>query len=208
MDSIEQEEERIEGVLEELDGYLADQELRREYRRKEMDATLRVPADRFKELVERINEGVDGLEQKRIEVKDVTRKFIDLQARSETKKELEERYKELLNETDSVDEILRIEKEIQKLRETIESIEGRLRHLKDWISMSTLEVRFYRELERKEGSGFRFWAKFLAAAEGGWHGLQWVLIGLTALWPLWLLLGGGGAILVRYLRRRREKRNS
>lgn len=207
VDSISREEERIERILEEMDGYVADQKLKKQYERKVVHATLRVPAEQFKPLVERISQGVDGLDDKKVEVKDVTRKFIDLKARLETKKDLELRYKELLKETDSVDEILRIEKEIQGLREEIESIEGQLRHLKDRISMSTLEVEYYREIEREdERSSFRFWNKVSAAAQGGWRGFQWLLIGLVAIWPLLVILGLGTFLGIRAYRVRKKKK--
>lgn len=209
VESLQEEEERIESILKELDGYVADQKLSREYSRKVVETTLRVPAENFKSLVERISTGVDGLDDKKIEVKDVTRAFIDMRARLDTKKGLEKRYKELLNRTDSVDEILRIEKEIQTLREDIERIEGRLRHLKDRISLSTLKLEYYQaiEQEEEESVAFHFWKKITEAARAGWRGVQWFLIVLTAFWPL-LLLGGIGAFLgIRVYKARKARKD-
>ncbi|MFB6257274.1 MAG: DUF4349 domain-containing protein [Flavobacteriales bacterium] len=205
VDSVAREEERVQKMVQELDGYLADQKLRREYERKVMELTLRVPAENFQTLVERISKGVDGLDDQKIKVDDVTRKFIDLKARLKTKKELEARYKDLLGRTDSVDEIIRIEREIQKLREKIESIEGKLRYLKDRVAMSTLELEFYKTMEREEDNvGFMFWSKIISAAHAGWRGVQWFLILLVSIWPI-LLLGGIGTIIGVRIHRRQKK---
>jgi hypothetical protein len=61
-----------------------------------------------------------------------------------------------LKQANKVEEIVAIEKEIGNLRTDIESIEGRLKYLKDKVSYSTLNVVFY----ERTSSPFGFNSKF------------------------------------------------
>ena len=58
--------------------------------------TIRVPASQFDALLDRISLNTDKIEDKHIEVLDITQEYIDLDTRIKTKKELENRYQELL----------------------------------------------------------------------------------------------------------------
>ncbi|MDR2691715.1 MAG: DUF4349 domain-containing protein [Dysgonamonadaceae bacterium] len=111
---------------------------------------------KFELLLDRIAQNAKKLDSKNITVSDLTEEFIDIEARIKTKKELENRYKELLKQANKVEEIVAIEKEIGNLRTDIESIEGRLKYLKDKVSYSTLNVVFY----ERTSSPFGFNSKF------------------------------------------------
>jgi hypothetical protein len=162
---------------------------------------IRVPSSNFDELLDNILEGVHEVDSKTIRVLDVTEEYIDVQARLNTKKELETRFRELLKEAGSVEEILAIEKEIGALREEIESVEGRLRYLQDRVSFSTLTVTYY----QKVSSAFSFGPKVSDGFKNGWKGFLWFIIGLVNLWPLILLVTIGLAIIIRYSKRKRDK---
>ena len=51
-----------------------------------------MPADQFDNLIERIEPLANKIENKSINTQDVTEEFIDVEARLNTKKELEARY--------------------------------------------------------------------------------------------------------------------
>lgn len=149
----------------------------------EYKITIRIPSDNFDLLLNKISESAEKLDNKTINALDVTEEFIDIEARLKTKKELENRYTELLKQAKKVEELLSIEREIGSLRTEIESIEGRLKYMKDKISFSTLTVTFY----EKTSSAFGFKSKFGLAIKNGWSNLLWFLIGLTNLWPFFLI---------------------
>jgi hypothetical protein len=146
----------------------------------------------------KISESAEKIDRKDIEVLDVTEEYIDVEARIETKKELEKRYKELLAKAKTVEDILKIEKEIGVLRAEIESIEGRLRYLKDRIGFSTLTVEFY----QTKPSAFGFSSKFTQALAKGWDLVLLIFVGLTHLWALIIL----ALIIVVFIRRYNKKK--
>ena len=119
-------------------------------------------------------------------MKDVTEKFLDIQARLKTKKELENRYLELLNKASSVTEIMEVEKQIGQLRQEIESKEGRLNYLKSKISLSTLTLTFYKSVPNE----VEFGNKFKTGFKNGWDNLIWFFVFITNIWPFVLMAIG------------------
>ncbi len=72
---------------------------------------IRVPSNNFDLLLSQSIKGVEKIDNKEINVKDVTEEFLDISARLKTKKELENRYLAILKSATKVSEILEIEKE-------------------------------------------------------------------------------------------------
>ena len=170
-------------TLQELNGYISKENAYDYSNRLEHRLIIRIPADKFDLLLKNISESVDKLDSKNIDVLDVTEEYIDVEARLKTKKELQTRYVELLKQATRVDEILNIQKEIGNLQTEIETVEGRMRYLKDRIAFSTLTVVYY----QKTSSKFGFSSKFVAGIKNGWSVFLWFIIGLTYLWVLILV---------------------
>ena len=158
---------------------------------------IRVPRENFDALVQEITQGVDRLDRKGIQVKDVTAEFVDMSARLKTKKELENRYTALLQRANTVSEMLEIERQIGQLRGEIESIEGRLNYLQNKVSLSTLTVTFYETLPTQVAFG----NKFVEGFRQGWENLIWFLVGLVNIWPFLLLI----PLLIWGIRRLRRR---
>lgn len=163
--------------------------------------SIRVPVDNFEEFLNDATAGVEKFDSKRITAKDVTEEFIDVEARLKAKKELENRYLELLEKAVSVEEMLKIEKEIGKLRADIESLEGRLKYLENRVGFSTIEFSFYEKIPVDNEFGKRLGNGF----ESGWDNLIVFFIGLTHIWPF-ILIGVLLIVFLKYLKRRKKKR--
>ena len=111
--------ETITKTVTALNAYIADDNIYNYGNRTEYRITIRVPADKFEQLLEGISKSAQKLESKNINALDVTSEYIDVEARIKTKKELDTRYKELLKQANKVEEILTIESEIGTLRSDI-----------------------------------------------------------------------------------------
>jgi hypothetical protein len=134
----------------------------------------------------------------------VTEEFIDIQARIKTKKELENRYKELLAKANTVEELLSIEKELGTLRTEIESIEGRLKYLQDRVSLSSLTIEYY-ELTT---SSFRFIPKLGKSFVTGWNWFLSFIVGLVHMWPFIVLFVAALIISLRINRKKKKTKNA
>lgn len=160
--------------------------------------TIRVPAKRFDSLLNDISQGVEKFDYKQVRIKDVTEEYLDTEARLKNKKELEQRYLQILKKAKNVKEILEVEKEIGKLREDIESAEGKLKYLKDQVSISTLEVSFYKEVYTETAFGKKVKDSFTE----GFGGLKSLFLFLISVWPFLII----GVILLLWMRRRFKRK--
>lgn len=179
-------------------GYVSSDQEFKSPGRKSNTVIIRVPAGNFDNLLSDATQGVEKFESKEINVKDVTEEFLDIQARLKTKKELEQRFIDLLKEAKNVTEVLEIEKQIGQLRSDIESIEGRLKYLQDRVSFSTLTMTFYESIPNET----EFGQKFQNGFRNGWDNLIWFFVALTNIWPF-IVIGLGLIIGLRIYRRKK-----
>lgn len=186
-------------AVESHNGYISSDEESNYQYEKSNSLVVRVPAENFDQLLNDISKGVKKFDRKEVNLKDVTEEFLDVQARLKTKKELEKRYLELLNQANSVIEILEIEKQIGKLRSEIESTEGRLEYLNNQISISTLYIEFYVNIPQETELGKQFKGGF----KKGWENLMVFFVFLINIWPF-LLIGIGLFYGIRKYRRKNK----
>lgn len=198
--SVIETQKEIKKMVAELGGYIGNENSYNYEGTIEYSLTARVPEDKFNTLIDRVSSLAEKVESKNINSSDVTEEFIDVEARIKTKKELEERYKEILKKATRVDEILNIEREMGNLRAEIESLEGRMNYLKNRISLSTLNITFY----EKVSVPFGFFSKVKQALHNGWQALLWFIIIMISLWPFIILVL---IILFIILKFRKKKTN-
>ncbi len=184
-----------------LKGYISSDNVYNSDDRVTQRIEIRIPSDSFDDLLAGISEIARKIDFKNVQVQDVTEEYIDIEARIKTKKELESRYRELLSKAKTVEEILSIEKELGALRSDIESIEGRLKYLKDQVSFSTLSVEYY-ELA---SSTLNFSSKIGRAVVSGWRLLLGFIVGLVNLWPFIIIIVAIIVIALRVSKRKTLK---
>ena len=156
------------------------------YNRIYKNITVRIPTENFQPFIDGISEGVDYFDQRDISRQDVSEEFVDLEARLKAKRTLEERYLELLKKANKVEEMLQIERELSNIREEIEAKQGRLQYLQNQVSMSTVNIEFYKTTA-ETGITQSYGQKMKNAFQGGWNGISVFFLGILYLWPLFLV---------------------
>lgn len=190
--------QRIRQAAQTYAGFLSNESTSNEYDRIVQHLTIRVPSRNFDELVDAVSKGVEHFDVRNIEAVDVTEEFVDAEARLKTKKQVEQRYQDLLKRAGKISEILEIERQIGELRAEIESIEGRLRYLRNRVDYSTLDIRFYKKIaEHRVVEENRFGRAF----RNGWDGLVGFALGLTSIWPFLIIMGVVGYFFWRRWRK-------
>lgn len=195
---------QINKLVSKYDGYIGNEQINKDYNEISHSLTVRIPSKHFDAFLEGIASVTKELEDKSISVEDVTEEFIDVKARIETKKVVEARYKELLERANSIEEILKVENQIGNLRAEIESMEGRLRYLKNRIGLSTLNIDYYQKIENNDSSPDSFGSKFTDALKKSWEGLGLFVIGVAHLWTI-IALVLIGLIVYKIIRKRKVK---
>ncbi len=129
-------------------GFVASSETDRRYQNNQSGRwVVRVPVDQYSDFLSGVN-ALGFTESRSEDAQDVTEEYVDLEARIENKKRLESRILTMLEErTGKLSDILEIERELARVREEIESMEGRLRFLKDRTSLATITIDCREEKE-------------------------------------------------------------
>jgi len=112
---------------------------------KNTNLVIKVPVSDFHQLLELIEKEADQeyLVTKSVNSQDVTAEFIDVESRIKSKKAIETRYLEILTKARTVTAILKVEKELGKIRTEIEQAEGRLQYLRNRSNYSTINLTIY-----------------------------------------------------------------
>lgn len=190
----EKTKHELRSISDSLGGYSTDESLIKLSDRISYHQIIRIPASRFDNLIDRIEKLSGGLETKSIKVDDVTKEYVDIEVRIKNKKEMENRYREMLKYAKKVDEMLDIERYITDVRTDIERMEAGLKSMSDRVAYSSIDVTFYEPVVTE----FGFASKFVNSLANGWQNLLAVLVGLANIWPFLILLSA-----ITYLIRRR-----
>ena len=144
VDSLRPSMAELRRIVQRLGGFVADASVQ-SGRNQVRSATLelKVPASRFDELTEGL-EPLGRLQFVNVAAEDVSEEFVDLTARVANGRRLEDRLVELLRtRTGKLQDVLSVERELARVREEIERMEGRLRFLKTSAQLSTLSVNLF-----------------------------------------------------------------
>ncbi|MFN3484893.1 MAG: DUF4349 domain-containing protein, partial [Planctomycetota bacterium] len=115
--------------------------------------TVRVPPERFEAALARLRE-LGTVRRQSITTQDVTKAYVDLEARLASKQALVERLKKVLAEAKgTVKELMEVEVQMGRTIEEIEAIKGELRYYDNLIGLSTIVL----ELAEKDlGQPFEY----------------------------------------------------
>jgi hypothetical protein len=162
---------------------------------------LAVPADRFADVVEELKPlGTVRLEQ--TDTEDVTRAYADLEIRLAVKRDTADRLRDILeNRTGKLSDVLQVERELSRVIEEIERMEGQIRYYDRQVAISSITVRLYEPgmgdpgpfaaVTRAFGAALRVLAESVAA-----------IVYITVFLVPWLLVAGLVGWVVVRLRRR------
>jgi hypothetical protein len=125
------------GAVEELarksGGYLVS--------RGDETVTIRVPTKAFLGALSGVSKLGDELHRE-VNVRDVTEQFADLEIRLKNAEAVRQRLEALLAKAAKIEDALAVERELERVTQTIEQMKGRLRLLSELIAFSTITVNF------------------------------------------------------------------
>jgi hypothetical protein len=174
-------------------GFLSSQRRNNSTYEHTAQLTIRLPAEQLKSALAFLPRIALEIDFQNLDSRNVTAEWLDLETRLQTKRDVRDRYVDILrNRAQKVEDILNAEDKIRVITEEIEAREGQLRYLRDQVSLSTLELTLYETIEYRETGPTvtrGFGSKLASSLAFGWAMVQDILLGAVAVWPL-LLLGG------------------
>jgi hypothetical protein len=127
---------------------------------------IRVPQEKFDEAIQEI-EKLGEVREKEVKGEDITESFFDLEARLKNLRSQEERLLEILGMCVDVEEVLKVEKELERVRGGIEGLTGEMRYIEGRVELATITVslREAHEKERTRLPQVDWWAPVFAGLQ-------------------------------------------
>ena len=107
--------------------------------KRNANLTLRIPAQNLDDFLETVSE-TSNVINKSEDVEDVTLQYVDMKSRKDALTTEHDRLLELLEQAETVEDIITIEGRLSEVRYQMESIESQLRTLQNQVSYSTVHL--------------------------------------------------------------------
>jgi len=139
-------EAEIINMLNNYNGYIVNTTQSGNDENYHVELIVKIPYDKFDTFLVKIKE-IAEVRYTDINTQDVTEEYIDLTARQNTLKLQEERLLEMLKKAEVVEDLIKVENELSRIRYELEKIEGRIRYLDNAVLYSTLTISIYQKGE-------------------------------------------------------------
>lgn len=195
VDSLEAALQKIAEQVGTAGGFISSQRIDDNSYQKTATLVLRLPVTGFSGQVNQLLKLGNFIDHQALNSQDVSAEWIDLESRLATKREVRERYIEILRKrATKVEDILAAEDKIRAITEEIEAREARLRYLRDQVNMSTFTLEVYQTQEvRTPPPAYvrHFGHEILDSLDNGLSFIKYLLLGVLSIWPLFLLVPFG-----------------
>jgi hypothetical protein len=162
---------------------------------------LRIPAESYESALSRLRElgKVESLEESG---QDVSKEFVDLNARIRQLRAVEAQLLELLQRADDVPAALAVQNQLSQVQLDLEQARGRLQYLDNRVAFATISMSIHElgVVAPKDG-GFRIVDAWATAGSAFLTVVGWLFIGIAVVAPVLVLLGLG-FLVGRVIRRR------
>jgi hypothetical protein len=185
--------QQVHASVKQWGGYIAQETQQSSEYKKENTIAIKVPVDQFDNIVQSLTSGKEKILVNKITSEDVTGEVVDTRARMEAKRQIRQRYMDLLKQARNMEEILRVQNVIDDIQLQIESATGRINYLTHASAFSTIHLTFFQVIDAsavdlKEPT---FGQRVLDSLKNGMSWMGELLLLMLNLWPLALL----GAII-------------
>src|SRR6266498_801444 len=193
----------LHGKLKSFGAYIAQEQQSETDEQISSDITIKVPVDKFDDLMNSLSgDGVKLLE-KNISTEDVTGEVVDTKSRIEAKQQARLRYLELLKQAKNMNEILQVQNEINSIQEEIESASARVNYLVHVSAYSTINLRYFQYLNGLTSKDVEpnFLTRLNEAFDTGASVIINLALFFISIWPLVI----AATVLIIYFKRTRVK---
>jgi len=189
---------KIRGLAERYGGYVAGSSRSSYGMQAIAEITIRVPKDEFHVAVQEIETYGKVLDE-RTTSEDVTQQYIDVKARLSNLQKQEQRLIEILSMARTVDEVLNVERELERVRGEIESLQGQINYLERSVAMSVITVSLKEPPPPFTPPGMDWGETFESALRGFFAVVRGLIILVVSLLPF-IVIG----VPAYYVYRRRK----
>lgn len=169
--------------------------------RKQGYVNLRIPAEDLDDALGEIKD-LGEIQSESSSAQDVTEEYIDLNARLSNLEKQEARLLEILDMATTVQDVLEVEKELERVRGEIESLQGKLNYLNSRIDMATVNVHLTEPAPIGGSLGIR--DAISDAVQGFILSVRGIIIFIGYVLPVVIVLSVAGGIIILAVRRKKK----
>lgn len=202
---------RITQEVQQLGGYIAESQQSGTDSHSSAQMTVKIPAAKLNGLQASLSAWGKVLDQRMV-ANDITNQYYDSQVRLQTLEAEEKRYLEILNQAKTVDDVLKVEKALDNIRQQIEQLKGQLKLWNNQVDYSTLNLQLV-TLQSPNVSIINPWQPIswgktwqatqdavLKTISSSWNVLNYLVVGVGYVLP-YLLIGVLGWVAYRVWRK-------
>jgi len=132
--------DEISALVNEMDGYIVESNLNKYQEGLRASVTLRVPAERFDAVLQRIRDLATEVRHENVSGEDVTKDYVDLQSRLRYLEATEERLLEFLEAAEDTEAALAVYEDLREIQADIEQVKGQMQYLEQSAAMATIRL--------------------------------------------------------------------
>lgn len=207
----------IDGLQEHIDsmgGYVQNQRIsngsyRSNYRYRSANLTIRIPAESVDNFTEKVS-GMSNVTHSSKDLEDITLSYVATESRMKALQTEEERLLVLMEQAETMSDLLEIEARLTDVRYELESVTSQLRSYDNLVSFATIylnieEVKEYTPVAEKTR-----WEKitegFVKSLKGVWNGFLDFMVWFVVNIPYILVFGVIIFVVVWILRKATQKK--
>lgn len=208
VETIHEAYQSIEALTKQYRGYIFEMNEGDSGYQKYMHLTTKVDSKHFDAFMQSFGD-IGRVKNSTINTQDVTREYIDTKARIETLSVQENTLRQLMSKATKIEDLLRIESELQRIRQDIESTQGQLDYLKDAVSYSTVHIDLNEKTVPTTANEKNIWDQLSFHFRDGFGYWGSVFVDLISflIWmiPVWITLFILYKLLKKPLKKLKEK---
>jgi hypothetical protein len=182
--------------------YIATEQQQQDDAQITNEISIKVPVDQFENLIGYLTaDKKNKVLTRQITSADVTAEYADTRSRLETRKQVRDKYQQFMSNAGKIDDVLRLQSEINSITEDIEAAAGRVKFLGHQASYSTINLRYFQVLDASKAGDEKepgFGSRLVGALKAGAGLIGELFVALASIWPLLLT----GCVVWYYIRRR------
>ena len=146
--SIEKSRQDLEKIVQNAGGFISNTDFIRQPYRHEIKLQVRIPTKGFSDFVKTVAK-LGKVENEKINVIDITDKYVDIERRVATREKLAARLEKLIESSKyAFKDLLEVERELTRIQLEIERLKGMQRGFDDRVALSTLDITLVQEVDR------------------------------------------------------------
>ena len=181
-------------------GYIANEEQNQSDEKIESIISIKVPVDQFELMMDQLPSNVEKIIEKKITTEDVTGEVVDIKSRLQARQQMRLKYLEFLKQSKNMEDVLKVQSEINDIQEEIEAASGRINYLSHQSALSTINLTFYQPFEGYNPTNDQpgFFTRSITAFKSGFNSITEIIIGAISIWPFLLLVIAGWILIKKY----------